>query len=145
MNGGTDNIPIAKLADLHTAGAGFDVLRYMALPDLLGEEAPLLLYFIGRNLARKFDISSIEDIIYIFDELGIGKLELVKEKKKKKIFHLLSDSVVLRLKGPFEADFRLEAGFLAEAVQMVDGVESECKEEINRRIHQIQFTVMHTN
>lgn len=139
------NFPISKLEDLHTEGAGFDVLRYLALPDLLGEEAPTLLYFMGKNLARKFDIQSIDDIIYIFDQLGIGKLELVKEKKKEKIFHLLSDSVVLRLKGPFEADFRLEAGFLAEAVQRIEGTECECTEEINRRIHQIQFNVVYTN
>lgn len=141
----SEGIPISKLEDLHTAGAGFDVIRYMALPDLLGDQAPLLLYFIGRNLARKFAISSIEDVIYIFDKLGIGKLELVKEKKNQKIFHLHSDSVVLRLKGPIEADFRMEAGLLAEAIQMIDGVESECQEDINRRIHQVKFTVLQTN
>ncbi|MCM3739919.1 YslB family protein [Oceanobacillus luteolus] len=139
------NIPISKLEDLHTAGAGFDVLRYIALPDLLGEESPTLLYFIGRNLARKFEMESIDDITVIFDTLGLGKLELVKEKKKEKIFHLLSDSVVLRLKGPFNADFRLEAGFLAEAMQRVEGVECECREEINQRIHQVQFSVLYTN
>lgn len=138
-------IPISQLEELQTSGAGFDVLRYLALPDLLGNEAPTLLYFMGKNLARKFEINSIDDITYIFEMLGIGKMELVKEKKQEKIFHLLSDSVVLRLKGPLEADFRLEAGFLAEAVQMIDGIECECKEEINRRIHQIQFTVFYTN
>lgn len=139
------NIPISKLEDLHTEGAGYDVLRYLALPDLLGSEAPTLLYFMGKSLARKFEINSLEDIVYIFDRLGIGKLESVKEKKREKIFVLLSDSVVLRLKGPMEADFRLEAGFLAEAMEMVDGIECECMETINHRIHQVQFTIFYTN
>lgn len=138
-------IPISQLEELHTSGAGFDILRYLALPDLLGDEAPTLLYYMGKNLARKFDINSIDDITHIFETLGIGKMELVKEKKREKTFHLLSDSVVLRLKSPIAADFRLEAGFLAEAIQMIEGIECECTEEINRRIHQIQFTVFYTN
>ncbi|MHA6252089.1 YslB family protein [Oceanobacillus sp. CAU 1775] len=131
-----------QLDELYTAGAGFDILRYVALPELLGEEAPTLLYYMGRNLARKFEMQSIEDVCYIFEKLGIGKLELVKEKKHKRIFHLLADSVVLRLKASFEADFRLEAGFLAEAIKTIDGIDCECIEEINKRIHQVQFSVI---
>ena len=137
-------VSVSELDELYTAGAGFDILRYVALPEFLGGEAPTLLYFMGKNLARKFEINTIEDIYYIFEKLGIGKLELVKEKKREKIFHLLSDSVVLRLKSPLKADFRLEAGFLAEAVQAVEGLECECIEEINQRIHQIQFSVIFT-
>jgi predicted hydrocarbon binding protein len=138
-------IPVSQLEDLHTTGAGYDILRYLALPDLLGEQAPTLLYFMGKNLARKFDIQSIQDVIYIFEKLGIGHLELVKEKKRKKTFHLMADSVVLRLKGPLDADFRLESGFLAEAIEMIDGQECECTEEINRRIHQVEFSVFYSH
>lgn len=138
------NIPISELEDLYTAGAGFDILRYLALPDLLGNEAPTLLYFMGKNLARKFEINSVEDIVYLFDKLGFGHLELTKEKKKEKVFHLLADAVVLRLNGPIDVEFRLESGFLAEAIQAVEGKECECREEINRRIHQVQFSVIYT-
>lgn len=138
----TQKLSAANLEDLYTAGAGFDILRYVALPELLGEESSTLLYFMGKNLARKFDIHTIEDIYNIFDKLGIGNLELVKEKKQEKVFHLLADSVVLRLKSPIKADFRLEAGFLAEAIQTIDGIETECIEEINQRIHQVQFSVI---
>lgn len=140
----TPKLPISNLDELYTAGAGFDILRYVALPEFLGEEAPTLLYFMGRNLARKFEINTIEDVYYIFEKLGVGKLELVKEKKREKIFHLLADSVFLRLKSSVQADFRLEAGFLAEAMEAVDGVECECVEDINHRIHQVQFSVINT-
>ncbi|MBN6206396.1 YslB family protein [Ralstonia pickettii] len=140
----TEKVSVAKLDELYTAGAGFDILRYVALPEFLGDEAPTLLYFMGRNLARKFEMSTIEDVYYIFEKLGIGKLELVKEKKREKIFHLLADSVVLRIKSPLQADFRLEAGFLAEAMETIDNVDCECVEEINHRIHQVQFSVIYT-
>ncbi|HEX6594575.1 MAG TPA: YslB family protein [Bacillota bacterium] len=133
---------LSLLENLHTPGAGYDILRYISLPDLLGQESSTILYFMGKNLARKFQFDSLEDIYFFFDYIGWGKLELVKEKRKDFIFHLLSDSVVHRLKAPFEAEFRLEAGFLAEAVQQITEKECECIEDINHRIHQIRFKVI---
>ncbi|WP_337020299.1 YslB family protein, partial [Oceanobacillus massiliensis] len=129
---------------LHTTGAGYDILRDVGLPELLGQEKDTLSYFMGKSLARKFDMKTLEDIYLMFEKMGWGKLELVKQKKKEFIFHLLSDSVVLRLKAPFEVDIRLEAGFLAESVQLTEGIECECVEEINHRINQVEFTVVFT-
>ncbi|MFC3040050.1 DUF2507 domain-containing protein [Virgibacillus xinjiangensis] len=136
-------IPLSQLEELHTSGAGYDILRYIGLPEILGAESPALLYFLGRNLARKFQIEQLEDIYYLFDQMGWGKIELVKEKRKEMTFHLLADSVVRRLSSSsFQADFRMEAGFLAEAVHMLKGTECECAEEINQKIHQVEFTVV---
>lgn len=137
-------IPIKVLNELNTPGAGYDILRYVGLHDLLGEESPTILYYMGKNLARKFEITSLEDLYYFFDKMGWGKLEFVKQKKKEFIFTLLSDSVVHRLNAPLETEFRLEAGFLAEAIQLIKEVECECIEEINRKIHQIEFKVVFT-
>ncbi|RDW16276.1 DUF2507 domain-containing protein [Oceanobacillus arenosus] len=134
----------SQLDQLHTEGAGYDVLRYISLPELLGAEANTLLYFMGRNLARKFTINDLEDLIAIYDKLGWGKLELVKEKKKELLFHLMADAIVLRFQASFTADFRLEAGFLAEAIQNLNGIECECIEEINKRIHQVEFRIVYT-
>lgn len=134
-------LPISQLDELYTTGAGYDILRYLSLPDLLGTEAKTLLYFMGRNLAGKLDIKVIEDVYATFEKLGWGRLELIKEKKNEFIFHLMSDSVVQRLKAPFNTEFRLEAGFLAGAIQQIKEIECECTEEINSRIHQVVFSV----
>src|SRR5699024_11832323 len=99
----------------------------------------------GKNLARKFEFETLEDIYYFFQQIGWGNLELVKERRRELIFHLLSDSVVHRLQAPFEADFRLEAGFLAEAIQQLEETECECIEDINHRIHQIRRSEEHTS
>lgn len=136
---------MSLLDKLHTSGAGYDVLRYIGLPELFGAEKDTLLYFLGKALARKFAIKDFNDISYIFEQMGWGTLELINEKRKEFVFYLLSDSVVRRLTSPIEADFRLEAGFLAEAVQSVKEVECECIETINRKIHQIQFRVVITD
>lgn len=136
-------LPISLLDNLNTPGAGHDVLRYVGLHDLLGEEAPELLYFMGKNLARHFELNTIDDIYYFFEKMGWGRLELVKEKKKRLTFTLLADSVVHRLKAPVKTEFRLEAGFLSESIQIINGIECECVEEINHKIHQIQFNIMY--
>lgn len=137
-------ISISALEELHTSGAGYDILRYMCLPEIFGSEKDTLLYMTGRNLARKFDIQSIEDISYIFKKLGWGTLELSKETKKNMVFHLLDDAVVYRLMAPFDADFRLEAGFLSQAVQLISARDCECAEEVHSNIHQVEFNVFYT-
>lgn len=142
MSKETEKIAISQLDGLHTSGAGYDVLRYLGLPELLGKEADTLLYFMGRNIARKLEMHTVEDVSFCFDKLGWGKLELVKQKKHQMIFQLMADAVAYRLKSALTVDFRLEAGFLAEAIQIIQGTECECVEEINKRIYQVQFSVM---
>ncbi|WP_200411404.1 YslB family protein [Virgibacillus salexigens] len=138
-------ISVSEIEELHTAGAGYDILRYIGLPELLGKESPTLLYFMGRMLARKFELQTIEDIVFIFDNLGWGKLELVKDKRKEMTFQLMSDSIAKRLNASFEAEFRLECGFLAEALQIIQQYDCECVETIHSRIHQVEITAVFTN
>lgn len=139
-----ESLSVSQLDELHTTGAGYDVLRYISLPEVLGTQTNTLLYFMGRNLARKLDIKALEDIYYIFDKIGWGNLELIKEKRKELVFHLMADAVVQRLNASFDTEFRLESGFLAEAIQMINERECECVEAVNHKIHQIEFTVIYT-
>lgn len=134
----------SHLDQLQTTGAGYDILRYVSLPELLGEESNTILYFMGRSLARKLEINQLEDVYNIFNRLGWGQLELVKEKKNEWVFHLMDDTVALRLKSPLNTDFRLEAGFIAEAVQHVKGGNCECLEKVNERIFRVDFSAVFT-
>jgi predicted hydrocarbon binding protein len=137
-----ETLPIELLDKIQSTGAGYDLLRYINLPDLFGAEGEALLYFMGRSLARKFNIQALSDVIYFFEKVGWGRLELFKEKNNKLELHLLSDAVVQRLAMPVDIEFRLEAGFLAEAITMLKGVECECIEEVRPKIHQVEFTVL---
>ncbi|GAA0601225.1 YslB family protein [Virgibacillus siamensis] len=145
MQHAKEALPVTVLDELHTTGAGYDIIRYLGLPELLGAEAPTLLYFMGKNIARKMDTESVSDVIYAFEKLGWGTLELIKEKKRELTFHLMSDSVVYKLNAPFDTDFRLESGFLAESIELLKDRTCECKEEINKKIHMIEFTVVFTD
>ncbi|MGM8213306.1 DUF2507 domain-containing protein [Virgibacillus sp. W0430] len=137
-------LSISLLDSFHTQGAGYDVLRYVSLPDLLGTEAHTLLYFMGRNLARKMNVQTLDDIFNIYNKLGWGRLELIKEKKKHLTFQLMSDAIVQRIKAPIDTEFRLEAGFLAEAIEIISERGCECQEDINQNLFLVQFQVIYT-
>src|SRR5699024_1681978 len=130
--------------NLHTIGAGYDILRYLALPELFGDERDTLLYFTGRKLARHFAMETLNDLYEAFEKLGWGKLEMTKEKRKELTFSLMSDSVVQRLEAPFPIEFRLESGFIAEAIEMIFDVGAGCIEDIHENIRQVEFTVVYT-
>lgn len=137
-------ITLSALNDLDTETVGHDVLRYISLPNLLGAESQTLLYYMGKNLARSFEFNSLDDVYFIFEKLGWGFLEPTKEKRNELLFSLMSDSVARRLHSNLAKEFRLEAGFLAETVQIIYERDCECVEKIKKNIHQVQFKVIFT-
>ncbi|MBM7555030.1 YslB family protein [Thalassobacillus pellis] len=141
----TTKIDQNHLQSLVHTGAGYDLLRYYTLPDLLGKEAPFILYCMGKNLARKTEISSQEDILEFFQHFGWGKLSIIQEKKHETIFELSGHVIEKRLQNPlFEVDYRMEAGFLAESMKIVKDVECECMEELHKKKYTVTFSVIQT-
>ncbi|HLR71207.1 MAG TPA: DUF2507 domain-containing protein [Pseudogracilibacillus sp.] len=142
---GNQLISLSTLNEFDPKTVGQDVIRYISLPSLLGHEKDSLLYFTGRKLARKIKIETIDDIVYLFAKFHWGNLELVKEKKNQMVFHLMADEVVKRLQSSIETDFRLEAGFLAEAMQTLTERAAESTESVNERLFLVQFKVYFTS
>lgn len=138
-------LPITLLDDFHHTSTGHDILRYLVLPDLLGQNSDTLLYFSGRKLARKIEINDINDIYYFFQKISWGNLELVKEKKNELSLLLMSDEIAQRLNSSLTTEFNLEAGFLAETIQVVTGRPCECEISINERLFQVNFKVTFTD
>lgn len=135
-------ISIKTLTELESETVGYDILRHISLPNLLGKESETILYYMGKNLARSFELNSIDDIHFIFDRLGWGYLELLKQRRNSLTFSLMADSVARRLQSSLAQEFRLEAGFLAEATHIIYESNAECVEKINKNIHQVQFKVV---
>lgn len=140
-----DKVPLSILDEFLATSTGYDVMRYISLPDIFGDEAHTLLYFTGRRLARKLDIKTKDDIYYAFQKLSWGQLELTKERKRSMSFYLMSDEVVKRITAPITVDFRLESGFLAEAIQKIMNRPCECKERVNKRLYRVQFEIIFTD
>lgn len=140
-----NKFPISILDEFLPSSTGHDILRYLLLPELLGHNSDNLLYFAGRNLARKIELKELNDIYYAFQKLGWGNLELVKEKKNELSFLLMSDEIVKRLESSISTEFILESGFLAEAIEDVMNRKCECDVHINSRLFQINFKIIFTD
>jgi len=138
-------IPLSHFDELPESTVGHDVLRYVSMPSFLGQEKDSILYFIGRNLARQINIEKLEDLYFLFDKFRWGSLELVKDRRRTLTFHLMSDDVAARMVSPFQVDYRIEAGFIAEAIETITQRSCECIESINERLYRVQFKVTYTD
>lgn len=140
-----EELPLHVIEQLSSETIGYDILKYVSLPNVFGREKEAIMYYIGRDLARNIEMRSMDDLLYLFDKFRWGKLELIKQKKNEMTFHLMSDDIVHRLRSPFEVDFRLEAGFLAEAIQRLYERHSECTEKVNEKLYRVQFNLIFTD
>ncbi|MHA6259396.1 YslB family protein [Sporosarcina sp. CAU 1771] len=110
---------------------GYELLRDHVLPSILGPHESDILYWSGKEIARKFPVFNVEELPTFFLEAGWGSLTLEKEAKNEAFFKLKNDSEYINIK---ERTFHLEAGFIAEQYQKLNGVLTECfAEKINKR------------
>lgn len=120
---------------------GFELLKETVLTQILGEDSPEILYWIGKQVARNKVLATMEEIIDFFDQANWGTLTLTKEKKAEMTFHLTSELISNRLEQNSSAHFQLEAGFLAQQMEFIHGCVTECYEEPKKKNHTVTFTV----
>lgn len=120
------------LANLRNTSSGYDLLRYVGLPDMLGKDAGIILYVLGKNLARKAECESFEELFEFFLHSGWGELHLLQEKRKRYIFELSGDIVQSRLTTFEKIDFQIELGFIAETISRITSTSCECTSEIKK-------------
>ena len=94
---------------------GYDLIRNDVLKDILGKEHDSILYWIGKNLARKYPVNTNEELQQFFINANWGTLLKTKEKKKEMTFELT---------GPWmgkqdDRCYQLEAGFIAEQLEQL--------------------------
>lgn len=117
---------------------GYELLRDYLVPSILGKHEEDILYWAGKDLARKFPCTDIPLIISFFKDAGWGDLTLEKEMKDGFVFSLTNEPELLKIN---ERNFRLEAGFIAEQIQHFKGVLTECYEEKKEKQLEVIFTV----
>ncbi|WP_239254764.1 YslB family protein [Listeria ilorinensis] len=112
---------------------GYGLLRDYLLPDLLGDETPHILYWAGKDLARKFPLDTYQAIEQFFVQASFGELSMIKEKKDELRLLLSGEEVARRFDAQETPSFKLEAGFLAEQLQNQRRLYTEAYDEINQR------------
>lgn len=113
---------------------GYELIRDHVLPSILGKHEGDILYWAGKEIARKFPVFSIEEIPAFFLEAGWGQLTLDKMSKKEAFYKLESPGEPLKIS---ERNFHLEAGFIAEQFQKLNGCLTECYAEPNARTNTV--------
>lgn len=117
---------------------GYEIIRDHILSSILGKHEDDVLYWAGKELARKFPCKSQDELIVFFADACWGTLELIKESKDGRIFQLTNDPEILQIK---QRSFKLEAGFIAEQIQLAKGYLTECYNEKREKQQYVMFTV----
>ncbi|MGG3626424.1 YslB family protein [Bacillus gobiensis] len=132
---------IEKFKEMEVSAFAYELIKEVLIPDLLGSEYPSMMYWAGKNIARKFPLDSWNDIPAFFQEAGWGNLALVEAKKNRIEFTLDGPLVSNRLKHQKEPNFQMEAGFIAEQIQMLNNNIAESYEQIKKRTDKVELTV----
>ncbi|MBM4762488.1 YslB family protein [Bacillus sp. B15-48] len=120
---------------------GYELIREVLLSELLGKDAPEILYWAGKKLARKYPLSSLEEIISFFYEANWGSLSIREEKRRELVLELTGDMISNRLRRDKDSTFQLEAGFLAQQIELEKQVTVEAYEHPHKRLDKILFTI----
>lgn len=120
---------------------GYELIREFLLPEILGKDTPEILYWAGKRLARKFPLADYDQIVEFFVQASWGQLELKKESKNEMEFELISPVLVSRVKSKAENFYQLEAGFLAQQIELQKEVVAETFEHPVKKSGKVHFTV----
>ncbi|MFD1317263.1 YslB family protein [Loigolactobacillus zhaoyuanensis] len=124
---------------------GYELLRDILLPDLLGQEAPGILYWAGKDLARRLPLSQLEDLPTFFAQFNFGELTLSQQTKNRYIYQLDGQQIERRQKAFSQADFQLETGFIAQQIQQLTNTIAEGQLEFDRNKITIIIQTDHTD
>jgi predicted hydrocarbon binding protein len=132
---------LSQFENLHTTGLAYELIREVLLPDLLGKELSSILYWSGKSIARKFPLSNEEEIIQFFKDVGWGELS-IKEKKYSVIeLELSGEFITARNQSRKVTSYHLEAGFLAQQLELMQGAVTEAYVENQKKHNNVHFTV----
>ncbi|MFJ7974687.1 YslB family protein [Peribacillus sp. JNUCC 23] len=119
--------------EMHIPIFGYELIREILLNDILGKDSPHVLYWAGKQLARKFPLHNIDETINFFSSAGWGDLTLVKQSKDEIEMTLTGIMVERRFELNTACHFQLETGFLAEQISLQRKFTAEGAEETKRR------------
>lgn len=118
------------------------LLRDGLLKNLLQEDYAHILYWAGKEIARQFPTDTLTSVIDFFDHAGFGQLEIASQDSKNQRWFLTGDLVQQRLSLDRNADFSLEAGFLAQQLEVQTGAIAEATFNIMKKNVGISFDVV---
>lgn len=117
---------------------GYELLRDHVIPSLLGPHEKEILYWSGKEIARKFPVFQTDEIPVFFSSAGWGELTL-ERLSKDEAFYMLT--IGINDEKFSNRNYDLESGFIAEQYQKINGYLTECFIKPKRKGTQIEFQV----
>ena len=117
---------------------GYELIRDHILSSILGKNEEDILYWAGKELARKFPATTLDEVLQFFTDASWGTLTLDKQSKEEAFFTLSGAEDLLYIT---HRCFRLQAGFLAEQHQTISGLLTECLDDKNEKKQHVTFHV----
>ncbi|MCO0832254.1 DUF2507 domain-containing protein [Fructobacillus sp. W13] len=118
------------------------LLRDGLMKNLLTDDYANITYWAGKDLARQFPQETIENLTDFFKQAAFGDLDISYQGQSEQRWVLSGPVVHDRLAINPQADFSLEAGFLAQQVELQNEAVSESYFELSTRKHEVTITVM---
>lgn len=122
---------------------GYDLLRYIALPELLGKDQETVLYILGKNTSRSLELDSIDTLIHAFKIIGLGELVHTKETRSEDVFTLTSPLISSRKEANIDQHYYFESGLISGTMETIHRFQCEAEETIKPRKDLVEFTVKH--
>ncbi len=134
-------LDVNLLQHTEVSGFAYELLRGEVLFNLLGKEIHSILYWEGKNIANNYPMQTMDEIITFFEKAGWGNLQITNEKKNELTLELTGDLITYRSHENKEATYQLEAGFLAQQIQMQKKCITETYQQQKQRNQTVLFTV----
>lgn len=112
--------------------------RDFLLPEILGKDNDEILYWGGKRIARKYDLTCFDDINSFFATTEFGTLTKIKQRRTEIILELSGQSVTDRLNSGSH-EFSLESGIIAEGIQKETGRTTECELRIDNKNKKVRL------
>jgi predicted hydrocarbon binding protein len=130
-----------NINEIEIPAFGYELIRNELMSELLHKEESSILYWAGKNLARRYPLTTNQSIIDFFSKAGWGELTVVNEKKSEVQFELTSELIQYRFETKNTCSYKLESGFLAEQIQNITGSITESFDQVKPKLQKILFTV----
>lgn len=113
--------------------------RDTILPQILGPDNDAILYWAGKHVSRKYDLSDVEELPEFFDMAEFGKLKILKVRRHSAEFELSGQIVKDRISSDSN-EFSLECGIIAECIERQNGTPTEAAAKIDDKNQTVQIT-----
>ncbi|WP_442595334.1 YslB family protein [Neobacillus sp. D3-1R] len=132
---------VLSLEEILIPSFGYELVREELLTNILGKDAPDILYWSGKRLARSYPLDSLSDIIQFFERAGWGELAIKREASNEISFTLTSPLIIHRLQQNKDSHFKLETGFLAQQIELQTEMLAEAYEQIHKKVGLVEIIV----